>query len=366
VAIIAALRSISTRANLWFITLQAVLLSTIIVPPPLHWISTISGWLSPLNNSHTRPIDKSFVIDLASITSVNLIGGSFGFFSNVFLLRRSKDTLSLRPSLRTTVPFSSMLGSLGVLLVFAGWLGLLSTARTPDIVSENIVIPHQLTLGRSAVNLILSSSAAIFVGYLFPYIVKLFGHTIVQREISLYNCFIACAVAISAISPFVGPLAAVLVGVIACIVNLVISYFLQKYGYTHGQWRKLDDPLQGCAVHFASAVVGLLLLPLVYNTEMTEEVLLVGTTERIWIFIGHLLFVIITVSWTLIFVLILWCAKRIMAKLVRLFYKREDNIYCISTELEEWGPDWYPKYANLSYAVFKNLEKNQELAFKLH
>jgi len=59
---------------------------------------------------------------------------------------------------------------------------------------------------------------------------------------------------------------------------------------------------------------------------------------------------------------------KVVVKLIRICTQQElkNNIFCISTELEEWGPDWNPAYSNLSYVVFKNDEKKEEFAFKLH
>eukprot|EP00300_Choanocystis_sp_HF-7_P005436 c14080_g1_i1.p1 GENE.c14080_g1_i1~~c14080_g1_i1.p1 ORF type:complete len:303 (+),score=50.04 c14080_g1_i1:37-945(+) len=141
--------SVTERMNLWCYCLMALVNTTLLYPVVAHWVFFSGGWL------HSR------MIDTAGGTAVHVLGGTCGFVGAVIVGPRIGrfDGSRFRVSTHEFPGFSTVFGSLGVLMLWFSWYGFNTGSLFP-------FVDRMEQVQLAVVNTTLSPSTAIVVSIL--------------------------------------------------------------------------------------------------------------------------------------------------------------------------------------------------------
>eukprot|EP00300_Choanocystis_sp_HF-7_P012278 c17820_g1_i2.p1 GENE.c17820_g1_i2~~c17820_g1_i2.p1 ORF type:complete len:447 (+),score=92.79 c17820_g1_i2:29-1369(+) len=211
---------VAERMSLWGYCLVALCMTAFIYPVVAHWIFA-EGWL------HFR------MIDIAGGTVVHMVGGTCGFVGALIVGPRVGRFQGSRFHVRAHEfpSFSSMFGSLGVMLLWFSWYGFNAGSLFPFVDKLEQV---QLAV----VNTTLSPAAAIVSSILMHAIPTKF------RKVPLKEVLNACLAGLVAVTPCCGvvlPCWAICIGTISPFVYTFACWLLKQL--------LIDDPLDASPVH---------------------------------------------------------------------------------------------------------------------
>ena len=236
--------ALAERAKLWSFFIFVLVLSTVIYPIQGAW-SWGGGWLAQMGFA-----------DFAGSTVVHSVGGWAALTGAYFLgPRQGKYTKS--GEVKTFFPSSVPLVSLGVFILWMGWLGfnggsLVVTAGVPDISKMSLILMNTNIAAASG------AVAALVFGRLF------YGRLNILLAL---NGALAGLVSITAGPEFTQPFWAVVIGVIGSIVALLTYPLLDKM--------RIDDVVGAVPVHLVAGVWGTLAVG-IWNPDVSIGIQLLG------------------------------------------------------------------------------------------
>lgn len=243
------------RAKLSTYVLFTLLFSALIYPVVAHWIWG-GGWLG----EHGKQ-------DFAGSTVVHLTGAMAALAATLLLKPRTgkfgKDGHS-----NALLGHNQVFTTLGVLILWIGWFGFNagSTLSIGDGFFGFIAVNTQLAAGAAAL-------AAMVASWMYS------GKADIP---SILNGMLAGLVAITASCAFVEPWAAIVIGLIAGVLVVVCSIWLER--------RRIDDPISALSVHGAAGIWGTLSTGFLATPELAEKVgvgqgglFYTGSFEQLWV-----------------------------------------------------------------------------------
>lgn len=205
-----------------YITLS-IFISTLIYPIIGHWIiggtgtGAMTGWLGRMG-----------FVDFAGATFVHSVGGWLALATLIIIgprVGRFDENGKPIHIVGSNLPLST----LGVLLLWIGWLGFNG--------GSNMTV--DATLGRIIVNTLMGGAAGLTAGIIFSYFDK-------ESPAVLYlmNGILSGLVGVTGNAHVISTASAVAIGFSACCVAIILSNFLLS--------RKIDDPVDAIAVHLGA------------------------------------------------------------------------------------------------------------------
>lgn len=243
------------RAKLSAYVLFTVLFSALVYPVIAHWIWG-GGWLA----DHGKQ-------DFAGSTVVHLTGAMAALAATLLLKPRTgKFGKDGNPS--AMLGHNQVFTTLGVLILWVGWFGFNagSTLSIGDGFFGFIAVNTQLAAGAAAI-------AAMATSWFWS------GKADIP---SILNGMLAGLVAITASCAFVEPWAAIVIGLIAGVLVVASSVWLER--------RRIDDPISALSVHGAAGIWGTLSTGLLATPELAEKVgvgqgglFYTGSFSQLWV-----------------------------------------------------------------------------------
>ena len=217
--------------------IYSLVISLIIYPVIGHWIWG-GGWLSQMGFH-----------DFAGSTVVHSVGGWCALIgASILGPRIGKYDANGKP--RAIPGHSITLGALGVFILWFGWFGF----------NPGSTVSAFGNIGHIALTTNMAAAAACVVTMCFTWI------RYHKPDVSMtLNAALAGLVAITAPCDVVSPLGALVIGVIAGIMVVVIVEFVDKK-------LKVDDPVGAVAVHLGHGIIGTLCVGLFATPELAESV----------------------------------------------------------------------------------------------
>jgi ammonium transporter, Amt family len=243
------------RAKLSVYVIFTILFSALVYPVIAHWIWG-GGWLA----EHGKQ-------DFAGSTVVHLTGAMAALAATILLKPRiGKFNKDGRPN--EILGHNQVFTTLGVMILWVGWFGFNagSTLAIGDGLFGYVALNTQLAAGAGAV-------AAMMISWMWS------GKADVT---AILNGTLAGLVAITASCAFVEPWAAVVIGLIAGILVVATSKFLER--------RRIDDPIYALSVHGAAGIWGTLSTGFLATPELAEKVgvgkgglFYTGSFDQLWV-----------------------------------------------------------------------------------
>ena len=260
-----------------------ILWVTLIYAPVAHWVWGTGGWLRSMG-----------ALDFAGGTVVHILAGFSALAGAIVVGRRKNENKQAKPN---NIPFVI----LGTALLWFGWFG---------FNGGSALAANGLAINALVVTNIAAACAALS---------WMFMDWIVKGKPTATGTAIGAVCGLVAITPasgFVGPLAAIAIGLIAGLVsNLVSNWRLER--------TKLDDTLDVFACHGVSGVWGALATGIFASTAINAagaNGLLFGNPGQIWI---QIVAILASAAFAFIGSLILF---KIIKKIMGLRVSEEDEI----------------------------------------
>lgn len=243
------------RAKFFVYGIFTVIFSILVYPVIAHWIWG-GGWLA----EHGKQ-------DFAGSSVVHLTGAMAALAATIILKpRMGRYNKFGQP--KELHGHNQVFTTLGVMILWVGWFGFNagSTLAIGDGFFGLVAINTQLAAGAAAL-------AAAVVAYLWN------GKADIP---AILNGTLAGLVAITASCAFVEPWAAVVIGIIAGIIVVASSKFLER--------RRIDDPIFALSVHGAAGIWGTISTGFLASPELAAKVgvgqgglLYTGSFEQLWV-----------------------------------------------------------------------------------
>ncbi len=248
--------AMSERTKFSSYLIFSAVITLIIYPVVVHWVWSGSGWL----NTYSGSTEGNWgFTDFAGSTVVHSVGGWAALMGALILgPRLGRFAADGKP--RAIPGHNIALGALGVFILWLGWYGFnpgsqLAFSSQADASAIALV----------AVNTTLAAAAGAVTAMLTTWIMK--G----KPDISMtLNGVIGGLVAITAPCAYVGPLAAVIIGLVAGSLIVFSADWMEKL--------KIDDPVGAVPAHLVNGVWGTLAVGLFATIE--------GNTGTLGLFAG--------------------------------------------------------------------------------
>jgi len=264
--------TLAERCQMRAYLLYSMILTGFVYPVVAHNIWSPNGFLS--SKSVSEPLLGIGMIDFAGSGVVHVTGGCTALVAT-FLLgpRRGRfyDESGERLEEPKTFPgHSKSLQMLGTLILWFGWYGF-NAGSAVDIESDL----KPLVTAIATVNTTLSAAAAGVTALLINvlYTERMTGEAIFNLSAAMNGCLSGLA-AITASCGVIEPWAATIVGIIAGVVYLLASAFLER--------NCLDDAVNAIPVHLFSGIWGVISVGLFASPRGMNNFL--GKTDHVGIF----------------------------------------------------------------------------------
>jgi len=234
--------SVAERCRLEAYFCYTIILTTFIYPIVVHWVWSVTGWLSAFYTAEDgkKFISKNGVIDFAGSGVVHMTGGFAGLIGAIAIgPRKGFGTPEGDKLLKGS---SDLLAALGVMILWMGWYGF-NCGSTLGAGSGN----------GAYMNLASKVAVTTTIAAAMGAICLMLYSRIVQGYFNLSLCLngvLAGLVSITAPCSVVEPWAAMMIGIIGSGVYLGASSGIKALG--------IDDPLDAFPVHGACGAWGVL------------------------------------------------------------------------------------------------------------